>query len=214
MCSRCRIFECQILLALLITCTAGAWAQNVDSTSLGFFDIAITKDEIYSYTNLTYQGDYTSFESPSGRIALGDTEAGVTAVIILGDGSVSINAPESGQEKYKTVFGIYPIKTAFKSIYMRLNPKEYDLVFGKLDLKKVSDEGAFTKAKAIFDDRFLGSFHAGSKAIIPQYKTRYMEFETPEFGAIMNEEGYWLKLRRMSPYGSIYPANFVNPKQR
>jgi O-glycosyl hydrolase len=41
-----------------------------------------------------------------------------------------------------------------------------------------------------------------------------MEFETAEFGQISNEEGYWVMLRRLSPYGSVYPSRFVNPKQK
>ena len=49
---------------------------------------------------------------------------------------------------------------------------------------------------------------------MPPDKARVFEFDSDEFGQISNEEGYWLKLRRISPYGSVYPANFVNPKQR
>ncbi len=179
-----------------------------------FYDVQISKDEIYKFSNLKFSGDYTSFESPSGYLALGTTEAGVTVVILLGDGTVKIESPEAVQEKLKTVFGGYPLRTTFRSVYMRLNPKEYDEIFGKLQLTKSPDDGVLAKAKEIYDQRFLASYHAGPKAIFPPYKTRVLDFETADMGQITNEEGYWLILRRVSPYASIYPARFINPKQK
>ncbi len=179
-----------------------------------FYDVQISKDEIYKFSNLKFSGDYTSFESPSGYLALGTTEAGVTVVILLGDGTVKIESPEVVQEKLKTVFGGYPLRTTFRSVYMRLNPKEYDEIFGKLQLTKSPDDGVLAKAKEIYDQRFLASYHAGPKAIFPPYKTRVLDFETADMGQITNEEGYWLILRRVSPYASIYPARFINPKQK
>ena len=200
------------LLALLLS---AGWilGQEVPQKS-GFFEVEVNKDEIYSYSNLKFVGDYTNFESPSGHLALGRTEAGVTVVIILGGGTMTIEAPEAHQEKFKAVFGAYPLKTAFKTIYMRLNPKEYDETLGKLKLSKVSDEGSLAKAKELYDNKFLTSYHAGPKAILPPYKTRVMEFDTADFGQISNEEGYWITLRKLSPYGSVYPKNFINPKQK
>ena len=200
------------LLALLLS--AGWLLGQEAPQKTGFFEVEISKDEIYSYSSLKFVGDYTSFESPSGHLALGRTEVGVTIVIILGGGTMTAEVPEAHQEKFKAVFGTYPLKTAFKTIYMRLNPKEYEETFGKLKLSKVSDEASLAKAKELYDNKFLTSYHAGPKAILPPYKTRVMEFDTADFGQISNEEGYWITLRRLSPYGSVYPKNFINPKQK
>jgi hypothetical protein len=174
----------------------------------------MTKDEVFTYTNLKFKGDYTSFESPSGSVVLGKTEMGITIVIVIGGGTLAIDAPEAGREKFKTIFGRYPLTTNFKTLYLRLSPKEYDSTLGKAALTKSGDEAALAKAKEIYDLKFLGSYHAGPRAILPPDKARVFEFDSDEFGQISNEEGYWLKLRRISPYGSVYPANFVNPKQR
>lgn len=179
-----------------------------------FFDVQVSKDEIYSYTNLKFSGDFTKFESSKGFVALGRTTAGVTILMVLGEGTANIEAPEAVQEKFKTVFGTYPLKAAFKTLYMRLNPKEFEEVFGKEPLTKVADEGAFTAAKQLFEERFINSWHAGPKAMLPPYKTRVMEFNTADFGLVATEEWYYLTLRRYSPYGSIYPKDFVNPKQK
>jgi len=179
-----------------------------------FYDVQLTKDEIYTYADLQFKGDYTSFESKSGIIALGRTEAGVTVAIVLGTGTVNIEAPEAGQAKFKTIFGAYPLKTSFKSIYIRIHPKEFDSTLGKITLTKTGDEAALAKAKELFDLKFLGSYHAGPRAILPPEKTRVFDFDTDEFGQLHNEEGYWLRLRRISPYGSVYPTGYVNPKQR
>lgn len=202
-----------MVLALLVPATL-LLAQEQAEQKVNFFDVQISKDEIYSYKNLKFTGDYTSYESASGFVALGKTEVGVTVVIIIGGGSVTIEGPEAGQEKMKTAFGMYPLKTVFKSVYMRLNPKEYAETLEKIGLTKAADEDAFNKAKEIFDLKFLGSYHAGPKAMLPPYKTRVMEFDTEASGWVYYEEGYWLKLRRTSPYASIYASNFVNPKQK
>jgi hypothetical protein len=182
--------------------------------SAKFYDVQVSKEEIYSYSNLKFQGDYAAFESPKGFLALCRTEEGVTVLMVLGAGTMTIEAPEAVQEKFKTVFGGHPLKTTFKTIYMRLHPKDFEEAFGKEPLTKVPDESAFTAAKQLFDDSFLRSYHAGPKAMIPPVKTRVMEFNTSDHGTVTTEEGYWLTLRKYSPYGSVYPKDFVNPKQK
>src|SRR3974377_1625852 len=72
-------------------------AQEQQKTN--FYDVGLSNDEVYKYSNLKYSGDYTSFESLSGHIALGKTEGGVTVVIIVGEGTVKIEAPEANQDK-------------------------------------------------------------------------------------------------------------------
>ncbi len=207
---RYRTFHQAVIAVIFLAATL--FAQ--DTQKSGFYDVQLTKDDIYTYTNLKFKGDYTSFESASGTIALGRTEAGVTVVMVLGQGTLTIEGPDSAQEKIKEVFGGYPVKSTFKSLYIRLNPKEYDETIGKLALVKAPSDDGLAKAKELFDLRFLASYHAGPRAIFPPYKTRVFDFDTPELGQISNEEGYWLKLIRVSPYGKVYASNFVNPKQK
>jgi len=206
-------FFLAIVITLLITCSFLP-AQETSQQQPGFYDVQMTKEEVYTYTNIKFTGDYSSFESPSGSLVLGKTEAGVTVVVILGAGTLSIEAPEAAREKFNTVFGAYPLKTSFKTLYMRLNPKEYDETFGKMSLTKAPNDEALAKAKELYDTKFLASYHAGPRAIFPPYKTKVYEYDTADLGQISYEEGYWLRLIRLSPYGKIYPANFVNPKQK
>ena len=200
--------------AVLIILFASALLLAGQSQTAKFYEVQVSKDEIYSYSNLKFQGDYASFESPKGFLALCRTEEGVTVLIVLGAGTVTIEAPEAVQEKFRAVFGSHPLKTSFKTVYMRLHPKDFEAVFGKETLTKVADEGAFNAAKQLFDECFLRSYHAGPKAMLPPLKTRVMEFDTADHGVTATEEGYWLTLRKYSPYGSVYPKDFVNPKQK
>ncbi len=200
------------LFAAILFGSGLLFAQEQQAAS--FFDVHINKDEVYSYTGLKFQGDYASFESPKGLLVLGRTDVGVTVVIILGAGSLNIEAPDAVQDKFKTVFSNYPLRTNFKNLYIRINPKEFEETIGKQSLTKAADEGALTSAKELYDERFPGSFHAGAKALLPPYKTRVLEFTTADFGLVSTQEGYWLTLRKYSPYGSVYPGNFVNPKQK
>jgi hypothetical protein len=202
-----------MLLSALLVLASPVFCQE-PTQEKKFFDVSLTQAEIYKYSNLKFAGDYTSFESPSGVLALGRTEAGVTIVIVLGGGTLAIDAPEAVKEKFTQVFGTQPLKTSFKTLYMRLHPKEFEETFGKMQLTKAPDEQAFAAAKQIYADRFLTSYHAGAQAFLPPYKTRVMDFDTADFNTITNEEGYWLTLRRVTPFASIYPRNFVNPKQK
>jgi len=185
-----------------------------EAQKAGFYDVSLSKDDIYTYSALKFAGDYTSWESPSGLVALGRTEAGVTLLIVIGEGTVAIQAPEQVREKFTAAFGGYPVTTKFATLYMRLHPQEFQDVFGKQTLTKSPDDAALAKAKEIYDQRFLTSYHAGPRAILPPVKTRVMDFDTPQFGQITNEEGYWLSLNRITPFAKIYPARFVNPKQK
>lgn len=208
------LLKCQRwIVPVLLLQSAPLTAQD-PAQDKKFFEVKIDQDEVYSYENLQFSGDYTSFNSPSGHLVLGRTTAGVTLMIVLGAGEVTIDAPETAQEKFKTVFGACPLKTGFKSLYLRLNPKEYEESFAGQTLSKSTDASALASAKELYDNKFLGSYHAGPLAIFPPMKTRFMDFETAEFGQLVNEEGYWLILRRFSPYGSVYPSGFVNPKQK
>jgi hypothetical protein len=207
------LFLAALLIAPLAAARVTAFLQE-PSQQTNFFDVTLGPEEICKYTNLRFTGDYISFESPSGALALGRTEAGVTVVIVLGGGTLSLDVPEAAQEKFTEVFKAHPLKTAFKTIYMRLNPKEFDETFATQEIVKSPDEQALAAAKQIYADRFLTSFHAGEKAIFPPYKTRILDVETADFGMITYEEGYWIRLRRLSPYASIYPRDFLNPKQK
>jgi hypothetical protein len=207
------LFLAAILVAPLAAARVTLLIQEPAQQS-SFYAVALSQDEIYKGTNLHFTGDYSSFESPTCTLALGRTEAGVTVVIVLGGGTLSLDAPEAVQPKFTEVFKAHPLKTAFKTIYMRLNPKEFDETFAKQELVKSPDEQALETAKQIFADRFLTSYHAGDKAIFPPYRTRVLDVETADFGTITYEEGYWIRLRRLSPYASIYPRDFVNPKQK
>jgi len=185
-----------------------------DAQKAGFYDVSLTGDDIYKYGTLKFVGDYTSWESSAGLLALGRTEAGVTVVIVLGGGTVTIQAPEQAREKFNSAFGAYPLNTTFTTLYMRLHPQEFQDVFGKQSMTKSPDEAALAKAKQIYDQRFLTSYHAGPRAILPPLKTRVMDFDTPQFGQITNEEGYWISLNRITPFSKIYPSRFINPKQK
>ena len=203
-----------VLMVLAVTLLPAEGVFGQEQTQPGFLDIQVSKEELYSYKNLKFGGDFTSLESPSGILALGRTTAGVTLVIVIGSGSANIEAPEPAQEKFKQVMGGYPLKVPFRSVYIRLHPKEFDAVFGGMDLTKTTDAAALKRAEEIFEQRFLTSYHAGAKAILPPQRTHVFDIETVDLGMLTTEEGYWITLRRLSPYGSVYPSSFVNPKRR
>ncbi len=210
-----RIRKTQLLVASLLALLLPAILPSQETAQeQKFFEVEIKADEIYSYKQLKFTGDYTSFESPAGYLALGRTEKGVTILIVLGGGTVTITSPDEMQENFAKVFPAHPFKTAFQTLYMRLHPQDFENAFAEFPLTKAPNEEALAKAKLLFEERFRTSYHAGHRAMFPPVKTRVMDFQTAAMGLITTEEGYWLTLRRLSPWASAYPKGFVNPKQR
>ena len=133
---RSKLFCLGTCLAFPVLITVIPLAAQDPAPKSAFYDVQMTKDEVFTYTNLKFKGDYTSFESPSGSVVLGKTELGITIVIVIGGGTLTIEAPESGQEKFKAIFGRHPLTTKFKTLYLRLSPKEYNSTLGKAALTK------------------------------------------------------------------------------
>lgn len=198
---------------LSLPLAAGESRTQVQSPTSAFYDLRITAEELYSYNALSFKGDFLLLESPTGKLALGRTSAGVTVVIILSPGTVHLEAPEPVQEQFKNVFGSHPLDAPFTTAYMRLNPKDFEATLGKLELTRVSDEAALKQAQGVFDERFPMSYHAGPQAILPPQRTRVVDIDLTGVGLVCVEEGYWLRLNRMSPFGKVYPRDFVNPKK-
>jgi len=206
----CLLFGSVVLLLVTSVIESSAQAQEPGSA---FYDVSITGDEIYSYNALRFKGDFLLLESSAGKLALGRTTAGVTVVIILDPGTLHLEAPEAVQAQFRSVFGSYPLDAPFNTVYLRLNPKEFDATLGKLELTRVPDDAALKKAQEIFDQRFAMSYHAGPKAILPQQRTRVADIDLAGIGMVCLEEGYWLRVNKMSPFGRVYPRDFVNPKK-
>jgi hypothetical protein len=200
-----------LALLLLLAGIRAAAQEQVDLKK--FYEVKLVKEEVYAYRDLRFVGDYTTWQSPAGNLVLGRTEVGVTLAIVLGEGMVTFEAAEPARAKCEQVFAGHPVMAKFTTLYMRLNPKEYEETLGKAQLTRTGDEAVLKQAQEIYDVKFLGSFHAGALAIIPPEKTRFMDFTTVEFGQVQSQEGYWVSLRRLSPYGSVYPPNYVNKKK-
>jgi 1,2-phenylacetyl-CoA epoxidase PaaB subunit len=110
-------------------------------------------------------------------------------------------------------FEAAPAVIIAKQTYLRLEPGVYESMIKAATLTRATDEEILKRAKAIYDDRFNGSYHAGPLAIIPPAKTFFADIESEKYGHVIFEEGDFLRLVRVTPYKSVYPSYFVNPKR-
>lgn len=186
------------------------WAQADKKT----FDVKLTADDVYSFDKLTYQGDYLQFTAANGQAALGTTEKGVTVLILSSGGEFKITAPADFEEKAKQAFETYPVAGKFTRAYIRLRPEDYEAMTKNVKLTKLQDEKLFNQAKEIYGEKFFGSYHAGDKATFPPEQSVYVDFETESFGQMIVEDGFWLRLIRITPYKSVYPRGFEKPAKK
>lgn len=176
------------------------------------YDVSLTADNLYSFDKIQSGGDYLELTASNGQMALGMIEGGPTVVILFGDGQFKAACVPGFEEKVQQAFSAAcPVTGKFTRAYLRLRPKDYENLIKEAKLTKLPDEKLLAKAKEVYQDKFLGSYHAGDKATLPPEKSIFVDLDTEAYGQVIIEDGFWLRLIRISPYKSVYPRGFEKP---
>lgn len=191
---------------------AAALAPAAEQEEKKYFEV--TLDEAYAFEKLNYNGELVTLSAAKGFLVPGKTEVGVTVAIVLASGDFKLTALPGYEDKLKEAFGSYPVVGKFKQVYMRLNPKDYEQMVKEVSLVKSQDQAIMEQAKAIYNEKFYSSYHAGELALIPLEGDTYIDIESEEFGQIIVKEGYFPETTRRFPYKRIYPRDLENPKRR
>jgi tetratricopeptide (TPR) repeat protein len=103
----------------------------------------------------------------------GFTEAGITAVIIIGDGKVQ--TPEFEGET-----------DTFNALFLRLNPEDYPSLIKGVKLSKMEEpsDRIINRARHILDEGLQRSFHVNEFAIIPPRDTMTLRIHTGNHGVL------------------------------
>ncbi len=191
---------------------AAALAPAADQEEKKYFEV--TLDELYAFEKLNYNGELVTLSAEKGFLMPGKTEVGITLAIVLAPGTFTLTALPGYEDKLKEAFGSYPVTGKFKQVYMRLNPKDYEQMVKDLTLVKSQDQAILEQSKAIYSEKFYGSYHAGELALIPAEGDSYIDIESEQFGQVIIKEGYWPETTRRFPFKRIYPRDLENPKRR
>ena len=200
------------LASLLVLLTTVPVALSQEQAEKKFFEVKLGTG--MTFDKLGYQGDFFELSAKAGNLVAGNTEKGVTAVMIQGAVELKISpAKEEFAAAFKEAFESVPAIILSKKAYIRLNPADYEVLIKGATLTPNTDEGILKAAKALYDEKFNGSYHAGPLAMIPPAKTFFCDLDAEKIGTVIFEEGDYLRLMRIIPYKSVYPSRLLNPKR-
>ncbi len=97
---------------------------------------------------------------PAGDVFVADTAEGVTALVLLGDGSMVFTpTPPEERGQLKLFAGAETLETPFSSVFVRLNPYEFEQQIKRHALTPAPvDSRTFRRAQLIFEEELPKSF--------------------------------------------------------
>jgi len=166
------------------------------------YEVILDPEEIYRIEDFHYESKHLLLDLKEGILVPGMTAVGVTVVIVLGEGRYAITPPRPGElspalrnirnirRKLGDIWIDRPVSGRFSYLYMRINPKRYDELFGSSLKGKIEDMEGFARAKRIYSLLFSKSYHANEFAIIPSAENFGVALYAVELGRnIMIGEG-------------------------
>ena len=97
---------------------------------------------------------------PAGDVFVADTAEGVTALVLIGDGTMSFTpSPPEERGQVRIFAGTESLETTFSAAFVRLNPYEFEQQLKRPSLTPVAVDGRlFRRAQLIFDEEVVKSF--------------------------------------------------------
>jgi hypothetical protein len=98
---------------------------------------------------------------PSGQVFVAETSEGITALVLLGDGSILFTpAPKEEKGQVRLLTGSDQLDTSFTSAFLRVSPFEFDALVSASMLapEPRRDARALRRAQEMFDEEVVNSF--------------------------------------------------------
>ncbi len=130
---------------------------------------------------------------PAGSVFIAETAEGVTALVLLGDGTMRFApAPTEERGQVRLFAGTETIDTPFSAVYVRLNPFEFNQQLKpQLLLPSTPDTRDLRRAQAVFDEEVGKSFSLDlydlsreNWSLLPQAGDFLAEVRTRRFGTL------------------------------
>jgi hypothetical protein len=124
------------------------------------FRVALNSARQYTARNLTVSAEDLDLTLPEGSVFVAEIEQGVTAVVLLGRGTLNFHpAPATEKGQVKIFCGTETLDTRFDSAYIRLNPIDFEAFFGSQALQPVPvDPRSLKRAQEVFREESPKSF--------------------------------------------------------
>ena len=137
----------------------GIISQEKLSEVDGLHRLSLHPEKQFVAKDLLIQAVDFELRLPAGDVFVAETAEGVTALVLLGDGTMKFSpAPAEERGQVRLFAGAETIDTGFTAAYVRINPFEFDQQL-KSQLTPVAlDPRALRRAQAVFDEDVAKSF--------------------------------------------------------
>ncbi|MGE0813222.1 MAG: M1 family metallopeptidase [Vicinamibacterales bacterium] len=122
--------------------------------------LALNADRMYQARDLVITSIDFELRLTTGSVFVADTAEGVTAVILLGDGTMTFSpTPKTEQGQVRLFAGDDKVESRFDAAYVRINPYDFEQHLSSGALTVAATDGRMlNRAREIFDDEVAKSF--------------------------------------------------------
>jgi hypothetical protein len=127
----------------------------------GLHRLSLNTEKQFAAKNLVLKAVDFELRLPAGDIFVSETPEGVTAIVLLGEGTLIFQpAPKEERGQLKLFAGVEALETPFTSAFVRLNPFEYDQrAIGDMLQPVAVDSRAYRRGLAVFEEGVTKSFN-------------------------------------------------------
>ena len=127
----------------------------------GLHRLSLHPEKQFAAKNLVLKAIDFELRLPSGDVFVAETPEGVTAIVLLGEGTLVFQpSPKEERGQLKLFSGVEALETPFTSAFVRLNPFEFDQRVIRDMLEPVAlDSRAYRRGLALFDEGLPKSFN-------------------------------------------------------
>ncbi len=136
-------------------------AQDRLASIEGLHRLSLHPDKQFAARNLVLQAVDFQLRLPAGDVFVSETPEGVTAMVLLGDGTMVFEpSPKEERGQLKLFAGTESLETPFTSAFVRISPFEFDRRFKSAMLEPVAfDARLHRRGIEVFDEGAPKSFN-------------------------------------------------------
>ena len=134
--------------------------QERVSSVENIYRLTLNSTKQYAAHDLRIAAEDLDLTLSEGSVFVAEIEAGVTAVVLLGKGTVNFHpAPATERGQVKIFCGNDTLETRFETAYIRLNPADFESFFSASELRQVPpDVRGVKRAQEVFREESPKSF--------------------------------------------------------
>jgi hypothetical protein len=127
----------------------------------GLHRLALQPEKQYVANNLVLKSVDFELRLPSGDVFVAETPEGVTALVLIGDGTMLFQpAPKEEKGQLRLFAGTETLEASFTTAFVRINPFEFEQRVTTAMLEPaVVDSRAFRRGLSVFDEGVPKSFN-------------------------------------------------------